>query len=101
PKKIAIIPHAKPDGDAMGSSLGLYNYFIQKNHDVKVVSPTDYPDFLTWMKGNDNVIIHTNKSANARDLIKDAEIIFCLDFNSPDRVEKLEQDLLQSKAKKI
>jgi|SRR6185436_7525396 len=101
PKKITIIPHAKPDGDAMGSSLGLYNYFIQKKHEVKVVSPTDYPDFLTWMKGNNNVIIHNNKSTNAADAIKDADIIFCLDFNAPDRVEKLEQDLIRSKAKKI
>ncbi|MEP7170351.1 MAG: bifunctional oligoribonuclease/PAP phosphatase NrnA [Bacteroidota bacterium] len=101
PKKIVIIPHAKPDGDAMGSSLGLYNYLIQKNHEAKVVSPTDYPDFLSWMEGNKNVIIHSNKSSVAKDALKEAEIIFCLDFNAADRVEKLEQDLLQSKAKKI
>jgi phosphoesterase RecJ-like protein len=100
-KKIVIIPHAKPDGDAMGSSLGLYNFLIQKNHEVKVVSPTDYPDFLAWMKGNDKVIIHNNKSTLAKDALKDAEIIFCLDFNSANRVEKLEEDLIQSKAKKI
>ena len=49
-KKIAIIPHAKPDGDALGASLGLYNYLVQKNHDVKVISPTDYPDFYTGWK---------------------------------------------------
>jgi bifunctional oligoribonuclease and PAP phosphatase NrnA len=101
PKKIVIIPHAKPDGDAMGSSLGLYNYLVQKNHEVKVVSPTDYPDFLAWMEGNKNVIIHSNKSTRAKDALKEAEIIFCLDFNSADRVEKLEKDLLGSKAKKI
>jgi phosphoesterase RecJ-like protein len=100
-KKIAIIPHAKPDGDAMGASLGLYNYLIQKNHDVKVVSPTDYPDFLTWMEGNDKVIIHKEKNSRAADALKEADVIFCLDFNSADRVEKLEQDLLKSAAKKV
>lgn len=101
PKKISIIPHAKPDGDAMGSSLGLYNYLIQKNHEVKVVSPTDYPDFLAWMEGNKNVIIYNNNPAQAKDGLKASEIIFCLDFNSADRVEKLEKDLLQSPAKRI
>ncbi|HKR06426.1 MAG TPA: bifunctional oligoribonuclease/PAP phosphatase NrnA [Bacteroidia bacterium] len=101
PKKIVIVPHAKPDGDAMGSSLGLYNYLIQKNHEAKVVSPTDYPDFLAWMEGNKNVIIHNSKSTQAKDALEEAEIIFCLDFNAADRVEKLEKHLLRSKAKKI
>jgi bifunctional oligoribonuclease and PAP phosphatase NrnA len=101
PKKITIIPHAKPDGDAMGAALALYNYFIQRNHTVRVVSPTDYPDFLAWMEGNDKVIIHTGKTTEAGKALKEAEIIFCVDFNGPDRVEKLEKDLLQSKAKKI
>jgi phosphoesterase RecJ-like protein len=100
-KKIVIIPHAKPDGDAMGASLALYNCLLQINHEVMVVSPTDYPDFLTWMEGNNSVIIYNDKSANANNAIAEAEMIFCLDFNSSDRIEKLQQPLLLSKAKKI
>lgn len=46
PKQIVITTHHKPDGDAMGSSLGLYNYLIQKGHHVKVITPTDYPQFF-------------------------------------------------------
>ena len=56
PKNIVITTHFKPDGDAMGSSLGLYNYLIQKNHDVTVVTPSDYPSFLFWLPGNENVV---------------------------------------------
>jgi phosphoesterase RecJ-like protein len=56
PKKIVITTHHRPDGDAMGSSLGLYNYLIQKNHSVQVITTSDYPDFLKWMQGNDHVI---------------------------------------------
>src|ERR1041384_6771934 len=100
-KKIVILPHAKPDGDAMGASLGLYNYLLQKNHDVKVISATDYPDFLTWMEGNNKVIIYNEKNPEAQNTIKNADVIFCLDFNSSDRVEILEHYLLNSAAKKI
>ncbi len=53
PQKIVITTHHKPDGDAMGSSLGLYNYLIQLGHSVKVITPTDYPQYLSWMPGND------------------------------------------------
>ena len=56
PQHIVITTHHKPDGDAMGSSLGLYNYLIQKGHHVRVITPTDYPLFLHWMPNNPEVI---------------------------------------------
>ena len=56
PRKIVITTHVKPDADALGSSLGLSNYLIKKGHEVTVISPSDYPYFLTWMKGNDQVL---------------------------------------------
>ena len=62
PKKIVITTHHKPDGDAMGSSLGLYNYLIQQGHHVIVITPTDYPYYFNWMPGNDNVIIYTDRA---------------------------------------
>jgi phosphoesterase RecJ-like protein len=51
PKKIAITFHQKPDADAMGSGLGLYNFLIQFGHAVSVISPTNWPSFLNWMPG--------------------------------------------------
>ena len=56
PKNVVIVPHVNPDGDAVGSSLGLYHYLIQKGHDVSVVVPNDYPDFLKWMPGTSAII---------------------------------------------
>ena len=56
PRKIVITTHVKPDADALGSSLGLSNYLIKKGHEVTVISPSDYPYFLTWMRGNDQVL---------------------------------------------
>jgi len=55
PKKIIITTHHKPDADALGSSLALRLYLEQLGHTVTVVAPTDYPAFLNWMHGNDEV----------------------------------------------
>lgn len=101
PKKIVITTHHKPDGDAMGSSLGLYNYLIQQGHHATVITPTDYPDFLSWMPGNPEVIIYTEKTEQANALIADADLIFCLDFNNLSRINEMGEKVRESKSYKI
>ena len=101
PKKIVITTHHKPDGDAMGSSLGLYNYFIQQGHHAQVITPTDYPDFLAWMPGNGDVLIYTEHQEQAATLIAGADIIFCLDFNALSRINDMGAIVGDSKAYKI
>jgi phosphoesterase RecJ-like protein len=101
PQKIVITTHHKPDGDAMGSSLGLYNYLIQQGHHVKVITPTDYPEFLSWMPGNEEVMIYTSHAEQAANLIADAQIIFCLDFNALGRINEMGELVRSSKAFKI
>jgi phosphoesterase RecJ-like protein len=89
PKKIVITTHWSPDGDAMGSSLGLYNYLINKGHSVTVITPNDYPVFLTWMAGNNKVVNFSVQSALGAKKVSSADLIFCLDFNSLKRIDKL------------
>jgi bifunctional oligoribonuclease and PAP phosphatase NrnA len=101
PRKIVITTHHKPDGDAMGSSLGLYNYLIQQGHHVKVITPTDYPDFLAWLPGNGEVIIYTENTDQSATLVADAELIFCLDFNALSRINELGELVRGSGAFKI
>ncbi|NOW98543.1 bifunctional oligoribonuclease/PAP phosphatase NrnA [Mucilaginibacter sp. SG564] len=101
PQKIVITTHHKPDGDAMGSSLGLYNYLIQQGHHAKVITPTDYPDFLSWMPGNEEVIIYTEQLEQSATLIADADIIFCLDFNALSRINQMGELVGASSAYKI
>lgn len=101
PKKIVITTHHKPDGDAMGSSLGLYNYLIQQGHHAKVISPTDYPDFLSWLPGNGEVIIFTEQVKEATELIAAADLIFCLDFNALNRINEMGELVGESNALKI
>jgi len=101
PKKIAIVAHKSPDGDAIGSSLGLYHYLIDKGHQVEVVMPNDYPIFLKWMPGNDKIVLHEGNEANAEALVNQAEVLFCLDFNTPSRAFGLEEVIQRSENVKV
>jgi phosphoesterase RecJ-like protein len=101
PQKIVITTHHKPDGDAMGSSLGLYNYLIQQGHHTTVITPTDYPDFLTWMPGNEEVVIYTDNKEQSAALIADADIVFCLDFNNLSRINEMGELVRAAGAYKI
>lgn len=101
PQKIVITTHHKPDGDAMGSSLGLYHYLIQQGHHVKVITPTDYPDFLAWLPGNGEVIIYTESVEQSAGLIADADLIFCLDFNALNRINEMGELVAESTAIKV
>lgn len=101
PKQIVITTHPKPDGDAMGSSLGLYNYLILKGHRVNVITPTDYPSFLQWLPNNDKVMVYTEKTDESQHLVATADLIFCLDFNSLVRIDEMGNYVRESKAKKV
>ena len=91
---IVITTHVNPDGDAIGSSLALYNFLIKYDHNVNVIVPNPYPDFLTWMKGNDDVVIYSNEKEKARSLVNNSSIIFCLDYNNLSRINEFKVSLL-------
>ena len=93
PKKIAIIPHRGPDGDAMGSTLGLYHFLLKNNHQPVVVSPNEFPDFLAWMPGSETVKIYEKDKENCTKILEDAEVIFTLDFNALHRTGEMEHVL--------
>ncbi|WGQ12590.1 DHH family phosphoesterase [Pedobacter gandavensis] len=101
PQKIVITTHHKPDGDAMGSSLGLYAYLIQKGHHVTVITPTDYPYFLHWLPNNCDVIIYTEQQEKSAQLVAEAALIFCLDFNTLSRINELGELVRASNAYKL
>ncbi|WP_100615649.1 DHH family phosphoesterase [Confluentibacter citreus] len=101
PKQIVIVPHKNPDGDAMGSTLGLYHYLKKHNHQATVIAPNDYPDFLKWMPGDNTVLKHDSQTKECDNLIQKADIIFTLDFNALHRTGSMEGVLTQSNAVKI
>lgn len=100
-KKIVIVPHKNPDGDAIGSTLGLYHYLIKFNHIVNVITPNDYPTFLKWIPGENTILKHDSQTKICDALINDADIIFTLDFNALHRTGNMETVLGESKGIKI
>jgi len=98
---IVIVTHFNPDGDAMGSSLALYNYLLKTGKNVSVITPNDYPDFLQWLPGNRKVVEYSNKPKKAASLIARCDLIFTLDFNNYSRLEGLGDLLKGSAAPKI
>ncbi len=101
PRKVVITTHQKPDGDAMGSSLGLYQFLIQFGHAVTVISPTNWASFLNWMPGTKNVLDYERQTDEANQLIDEADWIFCLDFNTLNRTKRMEEKLSNALAQRI
>ncbi len=101
-KNIVITTHHKPDADALGSSLGLAAFLKKKGHNVTVITPTDYPKFLYWMQGNNDVVIYNHQNEiKSRKLVKEADMIFCLDFSSLKRINELGEYVKASSATKV
>lgn len=89
PKKVVITMHQKPDADAMGSSLGLFHVLKQLGHSVTVISPTNWAEWLKWMKGAESAIDYELSPEKANPVLNEAEWIFCLDFNTLARTRKM------------
>ena len=100
-QNVVITTHVNPDGDAIGSSVALLNFLIKMGHDVSVIVPNDYPDFLKWMKNDELIINYSNSKNESQEKIKNASLIFCLDFNNLNRINELGDYISESKAKKV
>ena len=103
-KHILIFTHVAPDGDAMGSSLGLQHWLnrnVQGIEEVQVVVPTPFPPFLAWLPGADKVLVGTMQEAEIQAVASRADLVFCLDFGEPKRVEALADTLTSLTCPKI
>lgn len=93
--------HQKPDGDAMGSTLGLYHFLKALGHDVTVISPTNWASFLNWMPSVNQVVDFEQQKTASLELIRNADVLFCLDFNILHRTKHMEQPLTEAKCIKV
>ena len=101
PAKIAITMHQNPDADAMGSALALQDYLSRKGHQITVISPNEFPAFLRWMPGCDAVLVYESHKEQAETVLKQASLLFCVDFNAFHRTRHLAPLLEQTQATKI
>ncbi|SFT14754.1 DHH family phosphoesterase [Sphingobacterium wenxiniae] len=100
PRHIVITTHHKPDGDALGSSLGLYHWLKSNGHQVDVILSSDFPQFLDWMPGREDVLIYPQATEQSNALFEKAEIIFCLDYSALSRTNILEPVIREAKGQK-
>ena len=100
-KQFVIIAHTNPDGDAIGSSLALYHYLKYLRKNVCVIMPNQFPDFLRWLPGADNIMNYDYYTDVANRKIAEADVICCLDFNKLDRVDDIAEKIRESKARKV
>jgi phosphoesterase RecJ-like protein len=100
-KNIVIVGHKNPDGDAVGSCLGLYFFLKELGHNATVLVPNDFPDFLKWLPGSETITIYEKSIDHSLKLISEADLIFTLDFNSLSRIGDMQGPLENSIAKFI
>jgi len=100
-EKVTILTHTNPDGDAIGSSLALALALKKRGLNARVVIPDGLPDFLRWLPGIELSTTYAYKKERATGIIQEADLIFCLDFNEPGRLNGVEEVLMSSKAKKV
>ncbi len=101
PKKIVLVTHARPDGDAIGSLLAMYHYLRQQHHDITPITPDVYPSYLGFLPASEQILIGEEAPEQAQEVFEAADLIFILDFNSPKRIDQLEGLLLQAKGVKV
>ena len=100
-QSVLVVCHKSPDGDAIGSSLGMAEYLRLRGKDVTVVVPDQYPDFLHWLPNSEKIVRYDKHPDKCDMLFKITDLIVCLDFNTPSRVEDMEPALVSSPARKI
>ena len=98
---IVVVPHENPDGDAVGSAIGLAEILQNNGHNVSIVLPNNYPNFLKWFSSGIEILIYERRKKKARERIDAADLLFCLDFNEPKRAGKLEKQLIEFSKPKI
>lgn len=100
-EKIVIVSHVSPDGDAIGSSLGLYHFLTLHGKTVHVIVPNAFPDFLKWMPGAKDIIQYNRYTEFANKLIKGADVICVLDLNTLSRLDDMQEAVKNSPARKM
>ena len=89
-QNIVITCHRSPDGDAIGSSLGLAAFLWSKGKEVSIIVPDQFPDFLLWLPNTEKITRYDKHPGKCDMLLKIADLVFCLDYNTLSRLGDLE-----------
>lgn len=93
-----IVPHLNPDGDAIGSALGIFHLLKCMGKSARVISPDDFPSFFNWMPGAGDVMRYHLQKEECEAAVHQAEVLIFVDFNTPGRLKDLAGAVTQSRA---
>jgi phosphoesterase RecJ-like protein len=100
-KLISIVTHHNPDGDAIGSSLGLANLLKKQGLNIEVIVPNSFPRFLSWMDGATKILDYEKAAKKCNSILASSDVIFCLDFNATHRIGGIQEAVVIAKATKV
>jgi phosphoesterase RecJ-like protein len=100
-KRIVIVTHVNPDGDAIGSVIGWSNFLRNIGFNPTIIVPNHFPDFLKWINGTENILVYFNKKDTCEKILKNADLLFCLDFNKLSRLDALGEFIMTLNIKKV
>ncbi len=100
-QNIVIVSHRNPDGDAIGASMAIYNYFLKLGHQVHFVVPNNYPQFLNWLPNVKNTLIYEWYKSKCKSVFKSCDILFTVDFNDLSRIREFQEELMPANCYKI
>lgn len=100
-RNIVMCCHRSPDGDAVGSMLGLAEYIRSQGKLPMTVVPDAYPDFLRWLPGTERLIRYDKHKGLVDEALEKADLVFCLDFNTLSRTDDLASPLAATPAKVV
>lgn len=98
---VVISTHKGPDGDAIGSSMGLKLALESRCEKVYVVVQDEFPDFLKWLDPKKEIVVVDKEVDRSKELIEKADLIFCLDYNDFSRAGSIGAEINEASAYKV
>lgn len=97
---IVVCGHKSPDGDAVSSCLSWSKFLREQwEKDVMTIVPDAFPDFLRWLPDTERIVRYDKHPDKVKTAFETADLIFCLDYSTADRVGEVTPLLLSAKAK--
>jgi phosphoesterase RecJ-like protein len=100
-RRIVIVTHVNPDGDAIGSTVALSNFLEERGINSTIIVPNHFPDFLKWINGSDNIFVYFNQKDRCEKILCKADLLFCCDFNTLSRLDALGEFIKTLEVRKV
>ena len=98
---VVLCCHQNPDGDALGSMLGMGEVLRQMGKEAVMLAPDQYPDYLQWLPNSEKIVRYDKRKDFVEAMLKVCDLVICLDFNTLSRTDEMAAALEACKAPKV